>query len=47
MGRLVTGAQTVDRTCGLLTDLGRHSPAGVRLFDRTAPLGLRPAIGLG
>lgn len=41
----MNGAQTVDRTCSLLKEIGRHSAAGVRLVDLTTTLGLsRPTV---
>jgi DNA-binding IclR family transcriptional regulator len=35
-GRILSGAQTVDRACGLLNDIARHGPGGARLIDLTA-----------
>jgi DNA-binding IclR family transcriptional regulator len=45
MPQTMSGAQTVDRTCTLLKEIGRHAAAGVRLVDLTDTLGLsRPTI---
>lgn len=41
----MTGAQTVERACHLLKEIGRNSTAGVRLVDLTTALGLsRPTV---
>ena len=43
--RNLTGAQTVDRACRLLTDIARHGTGGARLIDLTTSSGLsRPTV---
>ena len=43
--RTIAGAQTVDRACGLLSDIARHGAGGARLIDLTASSKLtRPTV---
>lgn len=42
---IVAGAQTVDRACGLLTEIARHGRGGARLLDLTKTARLsRPTV---